>query len=295
MRQDRYYSSDPDSDPDPVATQGQDRSPVWEHSAQARWDRWMEASNAAGHAVAARMVELAGIGPGSHVLDVGTGLGEPALTAARSAPGAIVIGVDISSQSLEFANRHANAEGLTNCFFVRQDADQLKSDMQFDAILSRFLLMVLTNLSESLAAMRKLLAPQGRLIVAVWGTAREVPFFSEPLFAVTRQIARTAVPGDLVNPFRLGNPNILEAYLRGAGFNSVNIESALVEFQLDSVDEYLHHQYANNQVVNAIIRAQPEEQQPALWEAVRQSVAPFILPSGEVQVSNVAWIAAAEP
>ena len=293
MRQDRY-SSDPDSDPAPVATQELSRATVWDHSAPARWDRWMEASNAATHAVAARMVELAGIGPGSHVLDVGTGLGEPAITAARAAPGGVVISVDTSSQNLEFANQRATAERLTNCFFVRWDAEQLQSDMQFDAILSRFVLMQLTNLSQSLETMRNLLTPLGRLVVAVWGTAREVPFLSEPLYAVTRLIARTAVPTDLINPFRLGDPNALEAYLRGAGFGSVSIESALVEYQLDSADEYVDYLYAQNQLISAIIRAQPEEQQPALWGAVRQSAAPFVLPRGDVRVSNVAWIAAAE-
>ena len=58
--------------------------------------RWLDVAPE----VSARMVELAHLAPGAAVLDAGTGNGEPALTVAQMVPSAIVIGVDISEESL---------------------------------------------------------------------------------------------------------------------------------------------------------------------------------------------------
>ena len=47
------------------------------------WQKWWKTIEAATQEVSKRLVELAEIKPGSKVLDIATGIGEPALTAAK--------------------------------------------------------------------------------------------------------------------------------------------------------------------------------------------------------------------
>ena len=79
------------------------------------WSRWWETIEKGAQHVSDRLVELADVQPGHHVLDVATGIGEPCLTAARrvGATGS-VIGTDQSQQMLAVARDRATALGLTN-------------------------------------------------------------------------------------------------------------------------------------------------------------------------------------
>lgn len=117
------------------------------------------------------LVELARIGPGHTVLDVATGIGEPAVTAAyKVGPTGTVIATDQATLMLAVARERVAALGLTNVEFREIDAEALDfQEPRFDAVLSRWGLMFLPNLTGALANMRRLLKPGGRLARAVWG------------------------------------------------------------------------------------------------------------------------------
>ena len=85
-------------------------------------------------------MELAGVQPGSRVLDVATGYGEPALTAARAAgPEGAVVATDISAQMLAFGRERAAKAGLENVEFVESEAASLDfPEGSFDAAVSRW-------------------------------------------------------------------------------------------------------------------------------------------------------------
>ncbi|MGW5417920.1 methyltransferase domain-containing protein, partial [Actinomadura geliboluensis] len=70
------------------------------------WEDAMGVFERGAAAVTGRLLELAGVGPGHRVLDVATGLGEPALSAARAAgPTGRVVGADISPRMLAAGRR----------------------------------------------------------------------------------------------------------------------------------------------------------------------------------------------
>src|SRR5213080_2933689 len=76
------------------------------------WKKWVDKTTATHQPVSDRLVELAAIGPGSRVLDVAAGYGEPALTAARKAgPDGHVVATDISTEMLAFGRERAAAAG----------------------------------------------------------------------------------------------------------------------------------------------------------------------------------------
>jgi ubiquinone/menaquinone biosynthesis C-methylase UbiE len=103
-----------------------------------------------------RMIDLAAIGPGQRVLDVATGVGEPALSAARrSGPTARVDAIDSSAAMLDLARARAAELNLENVMFREMAAENLAyPEASFDAVLCRWGLMFLENLQETLAGFR---------------------------------------------------------------------------------------------------------------------------------------------
>jgi SAM-dependent methyltransferase len=114
---------------------------------------------------------LAGITPGSRVLDVGCGLGT--LAAAAAAAGARVTGVDLAEGMLEEARRrHPKVE------FIRADAEALPfEDGAFDLALGAFLVNHVPDAERAVAELRRVAR---RVALAAWGPEDEVVFLALP-------------------------------------------------------------------------------------------------------------------
>ncbi len=70
------------------------------------WQKWWKTIETATEVVSKRLVELAEIKPGSRVLDIATGIGEPALTAAKQVgKTGDILAIDISPQMISFAKQ----------------------------------------------------------------------------------------------------------------------------------------------------------------------------------------------
>ena len=163
---------------DPVAFKQAQRSD-WQ-TAAAGWRTWYDVleAEAAGQAVSRKLVALAGLKPGDTVLDVATGYGEPALTAARAVtPRGRVVATDIAADLLAFGKERANAAGLDNVDFLESDAEALRfEDGSFDAILSRQGLQFLPDVLGTLGRLYVALKRGGRIAAAVWGSPDVVQF-----------------------------------------------------------------------------------------------------------------------
>jgi SAM-dependent methyltransferase len=120
--------------------------------------------------LAARLVEMAEVGAGARVLDVGTGAGVVAAAAApRVGPEGRVLGVDISEAMLSRARGLAAARGLADRVDYRlMDAESLAfEDQSFDRVVSLFALLHMPHPLKALQEMRRVLRPGGRLAVGV--------------------------------------------------------------------------------------------------------------------------------
>ncbi len=84
------------------------------------WQKWWKTTEIAGKNLSKRMIELAGIKQGSRVLDVATGLGEPAITAAQEVGrSGRIFAIDLSTQMLSVAKQRAISLGLQNMIELR--------------------------------------------------------------------------------------------------------------------------------------------------------------------------------
>ena len=139
----------------------------WSVKSADTWSRWFDVIEAGARPVSERMIELAGIGPGSRVLDLATGLGEPAMTAARYVEEVgYVEAIDSCRPMIDLARDRASRIGLDNIQFRDLSAEDLDyPDGAFDAILSRWGLMFVDDLPSSLRRFRRFLRPGGALEV----------------------------------------------------------------------------------------------------------------------------------
>src|SRR6185295_9826743 len=116
-----------------------------------------------------RMLDLAGLQAGMHVLDLATGRGEPALRAAsRVGAQGSVLGVDLSGAMLRMAREAADRDGLTNLVLREGDAESL-DDLprnHFHAATIRWGLMYMEAPVAALSTARRALLPTGVLVAA---------------------------------------------------------------------------------------------------------------------------------
>ena len=140
------------------------------------WNKWWKTFEKGAQKVSNKLVELAEIKPGQRVLDIATGIGEPAITAARTVGDkGHVIATDISTQMLAIGRERAIAQGLQNMIEFREgDAESVDlPNSSFEAVLSRWGLMFLPNLRMALDNIQKSLINGGRLADSCLGRTRQ--------------------------------------------------------------------------------------------------------------------------
>ncbi len=276
--------SDPNSDD--LKLKGQQKS-AWDDSA-AGWKRWWPTFERSAQIVNDRLVELADVRAGNRVLDIATGSGEPALTAARAVgPSGRVVAVDMSPGMLAIARERIDAAGLTNVDLVESDAESLRLDAHsFDAALCRWGLMFMPDLDGVMRALHRALKPGARFATAVWSHADKVPMLALARDAI-RRITGIVPPPNALEPMRLADPSILERALAAAGFHDVKIERLIVTFEFPSADAFADFR---GQIggTRAALSKMPPEVARNVREAVVASAREFADGSGSVQLVNEA-------
>jgi enediyne biosynthesis protein CalE5 len=248
------------------------------------WRTWWPKIEAGVGVVSERLVDLAEIGPGDRVLDVATGIGEPALLAAgRVSPGGRVVGTDIAPGMIALARERAAEAGVDNVEFIEVDAEALDfTDGEFDAVMSRFGLMFFPDLAEALARMRRALVPGGRLAAAVWAQPERAPFVSIA-FRVVAQELELPPPGPGVpGPFSLADVAALEAAVRAAGFDDVRSETVAMEVEFESAEEYGAFMHDIAAPIHGMLAQRPAEQGKAVWDKIVDAARQFERDGGTI-------------
>src|SRR5579863_1435343 len=226
-----------DQNPDTLKMKGQQKA-AWDDSA-AGWKRWWPTFERAAQTVNDRLVALAEVRAGNRVLDLATGSGEPALTAARAVgPSGRVVAVDMSPGMLAIARERIDAAGLANVDLVESDAESLRLDPHsFDAALCRWGLMFMPDLDGVARALHRALKPGGRFATAVWSQADKVPMCALARDAI-RRITGIVPPPNAPDPIKLADTSILERALANAGFHDLTIERRIVTFEFPTPDAF---------------------------------------------------------
>jgi ubiquinone/menaquinone biosynthesis C-methylase UbiE len=239
------------------------------------WQKWWKITEIAAEKVSRRLIEHAKIKRGSRVLDIATGIGEPAITAAKQVgDSGHVLATDISSQMLSIAKQRAISLGLEWVIeFKVGDAEAIDLPAStFDAALCRFGLMFLPDLRTGLSNIYRSLVDGGRLVAAVWASPDRVPFIALALNRVMKETkGPSLLPAGAPGPFSLSNENMLRNSLIESGFKDVIIERMDVTFNFDSAEVYTSFVYETAAPVQAMLANQQQERREEILKAISES------------------------
>ena len=205
------------------------------------WERWDVFQEEQTRAVNEWLCRSATLSPDKRVLDLASGSGQPALTAAAMVrPGGRVVASDISPQMLEVVQRRAAAAGLDNVETQLMDIEHLQfPDGSFDAVTCRWGYMFCPDLVKAFRESKRVLKPNGRLTFAVWGPPARNPWlgtFVSGLNELSLPLANS--DPDALGPFRLSQGARLEGLLRETGWTDWALDSVEFHFAFDSADQW---------------------------------------------------------
>jgi SAM-dependent methyltransferase len=119
-----------------------------------------------------RFLRDAGVGPGQRVLDLGSGLGDVSMLAARLV-GHLgeVIGIDNDASIIAKAKDRVVKAGFQNVSFIESEVGDILNGESFDAIVGRFILQFLPDPGAVVNSLVSSLRPGGALAIqdGCWG------------------------------------------------------------------------------------------------------------------------------
>jgi enediyne biosynthesis protein CalE5 len=260
----------------------------WDSVAEG-WKKWWKPIEQSAQVVSDKLVDLAQIQQGYKVLDIGTGIGEPAVTAARHVgPSGKVVAIDISPQMLSIATQRAKDNDLDKIIEFREaDAESFSlPSSTFDAIISRWGLMFLPNLSNALASMHQALVPNGRIAAAVWSTPQKVPFLSLAIGTAMKEVEASPPPPGTPGPFNLADTKMLQNEFRQAGFQDVTVHIGNMDFKAASAEEFTSFHQSINAPIKMMIANQTPQRQSEIWNAITEATRKHADSTGAVTLQN---------
>ena len=251
-------------------------------SVAAAWQRSAASRAGALGPLTETMLDLAGVGPGSRILDVAAGTGEQSIMAAqRVGPDGLVLAVDIAAEMLEVAAEQARAAGLANVETLVADAQALDLDPEtFDAAICRSGLMLMAEPVAALVGIHRALKPDGKLAALVFGRAQQ-----NPLQWLPTVIARRAAglpppaPGE-PGMFALSEPGALEAAFHAAGFRDVAVRTMATTRRFSSAAEAVRSLRDTLPSVHAVLHHVAEPERERAWVEIERALGELEGPDG---------------
>lgn len=253
----------------------------WQTAAKA-WNDWGPFLRAWLGPATEIMLDMAQIGPGARVLDVAAGAGDQTLQAAeRVGPQGHVLATDIAPNIVAFAAQNARNAGYAHVKTAVMDGENLDvPEGTFDAVISRVGLIYFPDQQKALAGMKRTLKPGGRVAAIVYSTPEKNKFFSIPVSIIRRRASLPPPQPGQPGPFSLGNPGVLEAAFREAGFREVKSRLVPAPVKLRSAAECVRFEKESFGALHQMLSGLDEAGREAAWAEIEKELRTFENASG---------------
>lgn len=253
-----------------TGTGKQENEGIWD-SAASGWAKWEFALMDAMVAATEQMLDAANVKPGKHVLDLACGAGSQTIRAARrvGASGRVTAN-DIASKMLSFVAANTAAAGLENVETLHGPAEDLSdSGLHVDAATCRLGLMLFQSPQSALAAVRNVLAEDGRLAVLVFASPQENLLLSRTMMIALAHAGKSAPPPGSPGLFALSDPDRLQQLFQEAGYSDTKVERVGARLSIASVDEALTMMQEAFGAYRAVLADLDDKKRAAAWEEIR--------------------------
>lgn len=268
----------PAFDPQRYKTSTRDQ---WDAAAEA-WHNWAPTLQQWLGPATELMLDMAGVKPGSQVLDVAAGAGDQTLHAARRVgPGGFVLATDISRKILELALENARNKGLENVRTRVLDGENLEVRTgSFDAVISRVGLIYFPDQQKALLGMHKALKPGARLGAIVYSTADKNQFFSVPVSIIRRRANLPPPAPGQPGPFSLGGDGVLRDALARAGFRDIKEQRVPAPLKMKSATDCLRFEKESFGALHTMLAGLDPSGKDAAWTEIESELRKFETTSG---------------
>ncbi|CAN5423494.1 methyltransferase domain-containing protein [soil metagenome] len=175
--------------------------------------------------LAPRLVDLSGIEPGDHVLDVACGTGVVSRVAAeRVGSSGRVVGLDFSPAMIAVARELPQSVGVAIEWLEANALAMPLPDNSFDVVLCQHGLQQIPDRVAALREIRRVLKPGGQFAACVWSRIESNPGMNALVDALGRNVSPEAANYRRA-PFALSDPDHLHSLVVEAGFVDVQIQT----------------------------------------------------------------------
>lgn len=249
--------------------------PDWDKIAE-KFDMWLPHISP----VADKMLAAIHIQPGTRILDVANGTGEPGLSIAKNMGKQVtVVATDAAQGMVDAAQNKARREKVTNMEFHCMPAEKLTFDNEsFDAVMCRFGIMLFEDSIKGMKEMHRVLKPGAPYAFTVWNTPETMPLMNWFYLAL-----KDKIPEDVHPPVKkvtsMGGEGIFAKALEAAGYSNVTIETHHFDYQFSSFDEFWDLMEAS-EVMKMQFDAINQQQHITLRDEVGQFANEFLTSKG---------------
>ena len=205
-----------------------------------------------------RMLSLAAVQPGEHVLDVACGTGVvtrlAAIAAGRSGA---VTGADVNPAMLAVAGALEPVDGAPITWIEADAGDMPVADESFDVALCQQGIQFFGDPGAGLREMRRALRPRGRVVVTVWR-----PLHFQPGHAAVAEMVEEFVGpkagASRRAPYSFGGRETLRPLFESAGFGHVRIRIDTILLRFPSAEGMVQSMMAGTPLSAFMANAGPD-------------------------------------
>jgi SAM-dependent methyltransferase len=241
------------------------------------------------------ILEALALRPGERVLELAGGPGTLSLMAARAVgPDGHVTYSDFAEPMVAAARERLSAEGASGveCRVMDAEAIDLPSG-SVDAVACRMGYMLMGDPEAALRETGRVLAPGGRVGLAVWADAASNPWASLAMQAVAGQLGAPPPPPDAPGLWSLSDHGRLERALEAAGLGSIRIEELESAVEFDSPEQWIDTTRRLAGPLKVLMDNLDHENRTAIETALRAAAEPYARPGGDVSMPQRMVVASA--